>query len=376
MVGTHTSYETEKGHATSEYYINPSTDPVHGGWHRDTADGDLGLHLFGVYPFWSPIGNGSVAYKRALLDYLKNVRAQMVQMSGPTFLGELKETIGMIRRPMQALRNSCGAYLDSLKKAKRNNPHTWKRGIAGTWLEHSFGWTPLLHDVKDAYEAYFHLTDAVDRTQVPVSGFGGDAFAYPNGTFSVPGPVAIGSGGIRIQYSGEQRCVEKYVVKFKGMVTKSIAATKLERGIEAYGFTPSEFLPTAWELLPWSFLIDYFTDIGEVISANVTDTTRIAWTNVSQVNLQLIQQTCGYLNPPPTYKTEHKSGWGDTLTSKTVKRTVTRTPNVTVNAPRDITLSIPGSPYQWANMLALFSQSNAIHPQSLPYPKYLRLSRI
>jgi hypothetical protein len=32
------------------------------------------------------------------------------------------------------------------------------------------------------------------------------------------------------------------------------------------GLHPSEIASTAWELLPWSFLIDYFTNIGKYIS--------------------------------------------------------------------------------------------------------------
>jgi hypothetical protein len=33
------------------------------------------------------------------------------------------------------------------------------------------------------------------------------------------------------------------------------------------GFRWEDFIPTVWELIPYSFLVDYFTNIGDVLSA-------------------------------------------------------------------------------------------------------------
>jgi hypothetical protein len=46
-----------------------------------------------------------------------------------------------------------------------------------------------------------------------------------------------------------------------------------------FGFSPEQFLPTAWELLPYSFLIDYFTNIGDIIYGWSTLTADLAWCN-------------------------------------------------------------------------------------------------
>jgi hypothetical protein len=45
------------------------------------------------------------------------------------------------------------------------------------------------------------------------------------------------------------------------------------------GFDPSSFLPTVWELIPYSFLIDYFTNIGDVIEGWSQLGINLAWCN-------------------------------------------------------------------------------------------------
>jgi hypothetical protein len=48
---------------------------------------------------------------------------------------------------------------------------------------------------------------------------------------------------------------------------------------ELLGYDPASFLPTVWELIPYSFLIDYFTNIGEIIEGWSSLLTRLAWCN-------------------------------------------------------------------------------------------------
>jgi hypothetical protein len=46
---------------------------------------------------------------------------------------------------------------------------------------------------------------------------------------------------------------------------------------EILGFDWSNFVPTLWEILPWSFAIDYFTNIGDVLSAWSFPLSAITW---------------------------------------------------------------------------------------------------
>jgi hypothetical protein len=44
-----------------------------------------------------------------------------------------------------------------------------------------------------------------------------------------------------------------------------------------FGLTVREFLPTAWEVLPWSFAIDYFTNVSEIVDAVSYRDVEIVW---------------------------------------------------------------------------------------------------
>jgi hypothetical protein len=50
-----------------------------------------------------------------------------------------------------------------------------------------------------------------------------------------------------------------------------------DRLIELCGFSMQNFIPTVWELLPWSFLVDYFGNINSVLEAYTTDIAGVKW---------------------------------------------------------------------------------------------------
>jgi hypothetical protein len=50
-----------------------------------------------------------------------------------------------------------------------------------------------------------------------------------------------------------------------------------------FGFNPSEFVPTAWELIPYSFLADYFTNIGDILDSWAYGRGNLSWSNRTQI---------------------------------------------------------------------------------------------
>jgi hypothetical protein len=303
---------------------------------------------------WSNTLSNAKAYNTALVQFLKKVRREQTVFSGPTFLGELRESMRMIRRPAQGLRNLCDSYLDRVKKVKKQRPKNWKKNLSDMWLEQAFGWTPLINDINDSYKAYKSLADA--RTQVPVTAYGVDGELAANQSAS--GTVDVHS---IIGYKYGLRCTNNQFVRIRGMVTRQVEQT-FSGKLQPFGFTPEEFIPTAWELLPWSFLVDYFSNIGDVITANVASRSNLAWTNVSSVGYQIAEVSAG---PDLAFSVGGiplKRG-GDSLTSKRERRVVTRDTVHSLGQPT-FYLELPGRPAQWANMLALFASANAgIHPQ-------------
>jgi hypothetical protein len=345
--------------------INSSTDSTQ---YRSWAKGDL---ISAQLCDWGYTVTENTANNRALIAYLKNVREAQVAFSAPTFLGELAETLRMIRSPAKGLRDLANSWLkkqprdifrDRHTKGGAKRYHAWKQNLSSTWLEQAFGWQPLVNDINSAFKTYTGLRDRKD--QVPVSGFGIEAKPYAPRTLSNQTTALT----TNMKYSYNTVARESCFVKYSGMVTRRVDGSLVSK-LEPFGFDFDEFFPTAWELLPWSFLIDYFSNIGDVITCGVANRSSIAWTNRSRVIFQN-QDASGYYNKEltaagfaPGKLLYHN---GTNVSYKAQRRTVQRDRGVSVGYPT-LSFEVPGLPTQWANMTALFAQANSqVHPQRRP----------
>jgi hypothetical protein len=71
------------------------------------------------------------------------------------------------------------------------------------------------------------------------------------------------------------------------------------------GFSWTEFVPTAYELLPFSFVLDYFSNVGSVLSAGYASKGYTSWVSVSTrteasvkvVEVPKFQNFSGYTRP-------------------------------------------------------------------------------
>jgi hypothetical protein len=238
-------------------------------------------------PSWAG-GWTSNADAKAASKFLEKVRELQVRFSGPTFLGQIRQTLRQFTHPLNALERGINDYLKAVKRANRGNrdanftkkPKKYIRNLSsiasGLWLEYSFGWIPFFQDISDAREAYNDLLEK-ERT-VTFSASGSDKHANSAvSAFQDAGPI---SSGLWCMHT--VRLTETDSVRYRGEFLAQAATSALDR-FARYGFTPSEFLPTAWELLPWSFLIDYFVNIGDLINAAVVDTSSVKWVNRSQI---------------------------------------------------------------------------------------------
>jgi hypothetical protein len=162
-----------------------------------------------------------------------------------------------------------------------------------------------------------------------------------------------------------------HVVRYRGAVYARAATTARDR-FARFGFTPSEFVPTAWEVLPWSFLADYFANIGDMLSASVTDTSNVAWVSKSDIRTTELTMTSTFGSattfPPTLKKSINIVRPGNMVLTH---KSVTRSANVGVPTP-SLYFTYPGSNGRLANIAALLASVNTrVHPQS-PSPRNYR----
>lgn len=329
------------GNANWDFYID--NDPYWGrrvrSWSGHT------FHLFSSTCTAS--ASSSLADNIAREKFYANYRKNQTLFQGGVFLGELRETLHLIRHPAQALRKSISDYYQNVKKRSKNvrRGQSVANVLSNTWLEYVYGVRPLIADINDGLSFLNHASNRVLQDRVILEGKGEDR-ATSTGTlsYSVWGNAVVLNA----------RYVDTHVVtvKYKGSILCAAGSARPTR-TELLGFKWEEFVPTVWELIPYSFLVDYFSNIGEVLSAYSYGLIHLGFgvRTERHIKIRQIDSLTPDVNYAGTWKWNSRSATGGLSTSyvKTLNRSVIQT----VPFP-SIRLRMPGSDsLRWLNVAAL-----------------------
>ena len=278
-------------------------------------------------------------------------------------LGELRETVRFLKNPCYLLRTRFGGYISSMsksreafwKKGRRSaglsfnqkglpaNKLTWRtqrewaRIVSDSWLEFSFGLRPLLGDIEDAGSAF---RKAINRPKSVKFGFRGIARSNVETTMY--------RGGYGWNYSAYD-CWHKH---WKTATSQYIGAARPSFETDAYmgqfGLFPLEFVPALYELAPWSFILDYFGNIGSVLAA---------WATSNRVKFDWVQHTTrnfaySHAWMEPNVRVYNVSGSSSTV--ERYKKVMSRTKLVEVPVP-DIALKWKFNAHKALNIASLLA---------------------
>lgn len=335
--------------ASSPYSITDVVEVISRGKYSSvcTVDGMYPDTVTGLLPeLPDPPVSSQKAYEEALGNFLSNAGKVVSPVKGMVFLGELRETLRMLRSPAKSLRDGINTYLTRAGKLRRKggNHRRLIKGIADLWLENAYGLQPLLNDIKGAAEAYKAYEKRIETSRVHGVAVDNDGSVHAE---------SFGLMGWRTFYIQERLNSQTSKTTFKGVVKweyKDINASCAEDIANLSGFKLTEFVPTLWELTPYSMLVDYFSNIGQILNSIHGLLADWVWVSVATKNTSALELTRRLNHELLSYAGYEGTG-GTTVPFLATRTSYTR--DIPALRLPNLTLTLMPTGFQWANMGAL-----------------------
>lgn len=277
------------------------------GYHPGPTDPRIG------FPAHSAPELSALAWK-----ILSETNPSAPHVSIPSFIGELKDFLSLIKGNGESV-------LDLIKGGKRSKlflkglsgwtygalkesvtPRRLVSQVAQGYVSWRWALKPLYHDLQ----ALLHFTKAVNnrlawlhhlrqgkvlkrRVHLGTS----EIVQSPvNATLHSEG--AIISGKRQLTYTRKMWGTAQWKL-VPGSEIPELGGSRLDKLANALaaGFTDHEALATAWQLCPWSWLIDWFTNIQDTIQAT-NNTIGCTWANIAFMRTTISHATFTVVSKP------------------------------------------------------------------------------
>jgi hypothetical protein len=156
---------------------------------------------------------------------------------------QLRQTLDLFRRPF-----------NSLNKVLSRASSTRERGVgaAETWLQYRYGVMPIINDMNTIIEGVKKKTGNVRKRTVSESQI----------MRSVSSTIVRDNGLGGIGHIGKQ-ISDKVTVKAISLDEYNV------NQLENVGFTAKGLITLPWELIPYSFVVDWFVNVGDFLGSLV-----------------------------------------------------------------------------------------------------------
>lgn len=317
-------------------------------------------------------GNHNEAEAMALSQLYRKIDSELSALNSAAVVAEFGDVIRQFGHPFKAIVRLTERRINLLAKARKGLSGTeaqkrqkFEKIVADTYLEYAFGLAPLISDTRKIAEALSKFNhESSDEFQndeftghfprrSKVTGSG----TTTKVTSTVDDPSIISSS--YLVYKTTTRKVTEYRVRYTvGLNSSQVAAYGTNaRLIQILGFDPAKWVPAVWEAVPWSFLVDYFSNVGDILQAGATNTSGVTWiskavtTRTTLHAYSIIDSTLTY-NRIMAFGAYSGGGGGSGGSYVLLRTTFVRTVPAQLSIP-SLTVTLPVDAVKYVNMAAL-----------------------
>lgn len=267
-------------------------------------------------------------------------------------LGEWKQTRDAIRKPLPQVRSLLDRVTSGHSKALKSRD--WRsipKAMADTYLEWAFGWKPLASSLAQAMVGMQNRDEFA--FYYPFSATGQTRSGGVSGNQNVPNVSGQTFWASHLSFTGHASALVRYHGVWGSRV--DVPKTPINKVL---GLNAGNFLPTVWNLIPYSFLIDYVTNIGDIVEATAVPWSGVRWCmKTVRISKQATYQSVLDPEDPPMGSDPKAkiNSYSFSPGRSTISSTsFTRTPVTTLPIPR-LEVSFDLSKNQWRNVAALLA---------------------
>jgi len=177
-------------------------------------------------------------------------------------LKDLDTTVKMLRRPFQGSVDLVGRMLRYNKRHLGKTTRSALKASSNAWLEYRYGWQPLLMDAETIISAAHKIRGKLDKRRLVARASVKKAFVTSSGGYVTGGLSCPGVDRI----DGITK-IESDLAVSAGVVYDLASQTTIDQLQQTMGSRASDLPANIWECVPYSFVIDWFANVGEWIQA-------------------------------------------------------------------------------------------------------------
>jgi hypothetical protein len=299
FVGTRIRVEHTDGAIHAQGYSKFDHTPT--GRRESHAEGCL---VFNDYTSLGTVqASSSKAESIACSKFYAAASDALAALQGGELVGELHKTASEITRTCMELTK---LLLDWRRELNKIRSSSWRQvagRVSDTYLRWKFGWDPLVKDVRSLMHGMVNDMEMI----VPVYAKGEDSQQV--------GPPGQSESTLGLMnFTCTVKDVQKNLCSYLGGI--KCMRPGIGGFAERLGLSPSNFLPTAYNLLPWTYMMDYFSNLGDIVSSIGFPRTSIAWCVQTRKFERILTFTAG-ASPKPLVNLDWDPGYPIVVPSTT-----------------------------------------------------------